>query len=528
MDKKKPTLLKTFEQVAQQFPDAAAIEVEGCCQNYRQLYECGRKISGACRAIEGAFAGVFVGKSTLAYASVLGILGSGRAYIPLNLDFPEARLASMIRQSGLTGLVVDRDAIVRLLAFSESTLLGIKTVLVDSAADAAFLEAGLTTLSWCPQIVTIQDQMGIEWLEFPAADPAYMLFTSGSTGQPKGIAISRANLTSYLEWALKIFPLTPKDRCSQTFALSFDLSVHDIFVTLSQGACLVVPSAGDLLFPAHYVAQRHLSSWFSVPSLALRIKQLGILKPHSLPELRYVLFCGEGLPQSTAEAWAEATPQAQIFNLYGPTEATIACTFAKWTKATDEEVVLVPIGHAFPTMRAEVFDAQTQSFVNGLGQGELWLSGPQLADGYVQDPQKTAEVFVNFAAQKWYRTGDLVARKADGALNFIGRLDYQVKIRGFRIELGEIEKFLYQLELADLWVALPWPWAQDQAQEVVALYSGAEVLDSVFLQKKCATFLAPYMVPSGFHRRQTMPLNSNGKIDRAQLAAELLSDGILG
>ena len=185
------------------------------------------------------------------------------------------------------------------------------------------------------------------------------------------------------------YEITEHDRFSQTFDMTFDLSVFDLFVAWSRGACVCVMPSESFLKPAGWIAESELTVWFSVPSLALHMKRFGMLKPDRFPTLRWSLFCGEALPVEAAEAWAAAAPASVVENLYGPTELTIACTLYRWSAKTSPpecSAGLVPIGHPYPGMEALVVDESMQEVVPG-GEGELLVAGPQVTPGYWSDPR---------------------------------------------------------------------------------------------------------------------------------------------
>jgi len=274
-------------------------------------------------------------------------------------------------------------------------------------------------------------------LEVDAASLAYVFFTSGTTGTPKGVPITHANVLSYLRGIKSFIEIGPDDRVMQVVDLTFDLSVHDIFLAWTAGACLIsIPENGTLLC-TRFVEEHSGTHWLSVPSAAALVKQTGLLTSGSMPTLKYSLFCGEALPGTVAENWATAAPNSKIFNIYGPTEATVAFSAAPYVPGQAYPPAIVSLGSAFPEQRMGLFDENGCRIDDGVG--EICLAGSQLTDGYWNAPQITAERFFKAEGERWYRTGDLGKFVPGEGYAFLGRSDRQVKIRGYRVELQEIE-----------------------------------------------------------------------------------------
>jgi amino acid adenylation domain-containing protein len=365
-------------------------------------------------------------------------------------------------------------------------------------------------------------------LQRNAVDPdgvAYLLFTSGSTGQPKGVMVAHRNAVPFMDAMVERYGVTEIDRFSQTFDLTFDLSVFDMFVSWQAGACLCVPTANEKMLPGKWAKKNELTVWFSVPSTAVLMNKLRVLKPGAFPSFKWSLFCGEGLPTEVATAFAAAAPNSKVENLYGPTELTIACTLYRYDPVTslpDCELGLVPIGDPYPGMKVLVADENLNEVPPG-ETGELLMTGPQLTLGYWRDPEKTAKAFVRPPGKEeiYYRTGDRV-RRSDGTkpMVYLGRIDNQIKVQGYRVELGEIESIVRKVGGVDVAVAVGWPQVPTGADGIVVFVSSANAdLDSI--REKSKEQLPSYMHPSRVLNIGAFPLNANGKIDRKALLAQL-------
>ena len=357
-------------------------------------------------------------------------------------------------------------------------------------------------------------------------DPVYLLFTSGTSGVPKGVSISHRNLCAYLDRAVGRYGIGPGDRCSQAFDLTFDLSAHDLFVTFTTGACLYVPPAASLMSPARFISTNRLTSWFSVPSTAMVLDKLRLLTPDAFPSLRWSLFCGEALPARLADRWQRAASHSTVENLYGPTETTIAVTSYRWNPQTSPlecERGIVPIGWAFDGHRVVV--CRDDGTISADGEvGELYVAGPQVTSGYLGDERQTEERFVRLETDgpMFYRTGDLVSADVRGCLHYHGRLDDQVQVRGFRVELTEVDATIRKAAGTDLAMAVAVDLHAGAATRLLAVVEGAEnesrrrlVLD------ECRRGLPDYMAPVDLVFVEKLPVNANGKLDRKGALAVL-------
>jgi amino acid adenylation domain-containing protein len=514
-------------------PSSPTLELGDLFLSYEQLWDYAGRITAYLKdnldPPEKVVA-VLADRSVAAYGGILGVLGSGRGYVPLNPKFPLERTLVMLRASGCKTLVVGKEC----AAVLESLLSRLPEYL-DHPLTLVIPDPG-----WEPDRKLLSSHRVISASQLSTVaepsdpvvdqnDTAYLLFTSGSTGMPKGVAVSQSNAVAYMEYAAKRFGIHPGDRCSQNFDLTFDLSVHDLFTCWDGGATLC-PYAEQTLTPATLIEEKELTCWFSVPSVAMFASKVGLLEPGAFPTLRWSLFCGEALSSTLATAWQAAANNSILENLYGPTEATIAITYYRWDQATSPaECVrgLVPIGWPFDGQQVCTVDDDLVPVPTG-ESGELCLGGSQVTRGYLNDPEKTAKSFVHLKHtqdQVWYRTGDLVRQDQRGCLFYLGRRDFQVKVNGYRVELQEIDLVLREAARTELAVAIPWPLSDGSASGIVGVLSGSDPVNDKQIIAACETRLPRYMVPNRIYHFPQIPLNVNGKIDRGKITEMLANWG---
>jgi amino acid adenylation domain-containing protein len=498
-------------------PDAPALVVNDRVLSYGELDRTARQWAGAIVARRGgpaARVGVFGSRSEVSYTAALASLYSGAAFVPLNPRFPPDRTRAMMNRADLDAIFVDRLASAQLAA----VLHGLEK----------------TPPIWLPETDSAGELASARSLDgelppLPSDRVAYLLFTSGTSGIPKGVPILHSNVRAFINCAMDRYQFRTGDRFSQTFDQTFDLSVFDLFVAWEAGACVYAMSPIDLLAPTRFINKNELTVWFSVPSVPAQMRKRNLLRPGTLPTLRWSLFCGEPLPRAGAEEWQAAAPNSLVENLYGPTELTIACTAHRWDPKTSPRLCVndnnvVPIGTPYPGLTAVLVDEDLRLVSDG-EPGELCVCGPQTSPGYWKDPVRTADRFVKIHAaglpdEIFYRTGDQARQLPNGEYVWLARTDHQIKVLGFRVELGEIEGVLQTGTGVVQAVALGWPVSEDSAKGIVAFVSGSG-MDMTELQNACKASLADYMVPSKIILVDDMPLNSNGKIDRLALKTRL-------
>ena len=523
-----------FHQSALAFPDRSALEVNGQVLTYAQLHNKAASLAATLTRHSPSetppLTAVFSNRSVTAFASVLGVLFHGHGYVPLDRTFPPARSRFMLQHSRCRSLIADDQSEAQL----EEILAAAKDQMLLIFPDRDDVKDLATR--WAQHIV-----LGGSDLESPdswtppassTSAIAYLLFTSGSTGAPKAVMVSHGNVRHYVDWAVSRYQVTEEDRVSQIVDLTFDLSAHDMFVAWECGACVCCPTQKERFKPSGFINDSRLTMWLSVPSTAVFMRRLGLLKPGKYPRLRLSLFCGEALPVETASDWAMAAPNSVMENLYGPTELTIACTAYRWDpmRSTAEcEQGIVPVGEPFSGMDALIVDEQLREVKPGAA-GELLMTGPQLSLGYWEDEERTARAFIVPPGKNrvYYRTGDRVRRPVTGRpMTYLGRMDNQIKILGQRVELGEVEAVVRAESGVDGVVALGWPINSSGADGIeVFLESGG--IDLLRLRNRVAARLPGCMVPRRIHLLPELPVNANGKFDRQALLRILEAKPRLG
>ena len=432
--------------------------------------------------------GIHANRTPEAYLGILCALYLGKKFVPLNPAFPIDKLKNIADLSGIDLILTSESA--NKSSQLSSSIINVKDVFYD--------------------LISIENNSPLKASNIHSHDLVYHLFTSGSTGDPKGVPISYSNLNQYVTGISKLIDFGIGRRFSQLFDLSFDLSMHDIFVCLFNQGTLIAASDFDIMLPVAYIEKNKIDHWFSVPVLAdVAVKNYE--KKPTQHQLSTSLFCGEALPVSTALNFQKYFKPSHAWNLYGPTEATIAFT-ARKIEPLNLNLNVFTLGQAIGANQIGILLASGEvvtQFSEGI-EGEFLLCGEQVFSGYL--PETSADIFVNHSGQKFYRSGDLVRIK-NSEICFVGRKDSQVKIRGHRIELGEIENAFRKITKQDLVVAFT--TGELLQKEIIIAYQAASPID---VYNKLEELLPAYMLPKKIQHFVNLPLNANGKIDRKQLS----------
>lgn len=497
-------VLEYLQASAERFPDKVAFADDVQEVTFGELHD--RAISLAwqirlrCGEVRRQPIAVYMKKSVDCIVAFLGIAYSGNFYSPLDMTSPVERNNKILE-------VLQPVAIV--YADEENMLEGSwKNIMLLEKREGSAQELHVSGI--CD------------------ADPLYVLFTSGSTGQPKGVVISHRSVIDYAEWLADTFAFDEHTVFGNQAPFYFDNSILDIYSTLRNGSTTyIIP---DVCFTFHkrlfaYLNEHKINTLFWVPSALVSVANGRALEELRLEHLEKVLFCGEVMPNKQLNIWRKAYPQALYANLYGPTEITDVCAYYIVDRdfADDEPL---PIGKACTNTEILVLDENNQ-LVTGQGLGELCVRGTCLSLGYYGNKEKTEAAFVQnpmnpYYRDMLYRTGDLVRYNERGEIEYVCRKDFQIKLQGHRIELGEIETATLALPEVGQACAL---YDEDKKRIMLFISLSKQGVDEKQIYQQLKAKLPWYMLPGKIILLEELPLNLNGKIDRVRLRKEYLNNG---
>ena len=510
---------------AQAAPESTAVVMGAEAMTYAQLDAMSNRIArvlveAGCRRHDRVC--VLADKTPATIAALIGVLKAGAAYVPIDVASPAVRTGRMLEKAEPRAIVVTTETLAHVedLMALEALPVGAALVGLDTDGDAgrrASLAFGSSDLR----------QADAEEFSAPSQedDPAQILFTSGSTGAPKGVVVTHRAAAGFIDWAVPHFGISAQERLSGHPPLYFDLSTFDIYGAMKALAELhLVPPATILPRQlAEFILASGLTQLFCVPSVMAYLVHFDALPEDGFPALRRVLWCGEVLPTPVLIEWMRRVPQASFTNLYGPTETTIASSYHSISEVPADPTQPIPIGTACGGEELLVVDELAQPVPDGK-TGELAIGGIGLSPGYWREPSMTARSFVSdprpgHDGERLYRTGDLASRREDGVFLFLGRTDSQIKSRGYRIELGEIEAAVAALPGVAECAVVGLPTSGFEGTSICCAYVPMPVdeLDPVTITNQLRRTLPGYMIPARWQRLSSLPRNSNGKIDRAHL-----------
>lgn len=435
--------------------------------------------------------GLIINDDIETYAAIVALWFEGKAYIPINPESPKDRNYKIIHQAALATIIDSSEK----PAYPEFNLI----------ESTKLEESGINLI---PEIVS-------------GNELAYIFFTSGTTGEPKGVPITRANVSGFISAFWKLgFDIDENDRVLQMFELTFDLSVMSYLVPLLKGSCVYTIPKGKIKYNYIFelMDEHNLTVALMVPSI------LHYLRPYfdeiQSPTMKYSMFCGEALPLDVTEEWSQCLPNAEISNVYGPTENTIFCTSYVYQRSGSNKEYngILCIGKPMEGVDTIIVDDNNHPLPQG-EKGELCLAGELLTPGYWKNEEKNKEAFFNIVykgkSTRFYRTGDLCVEDQDGDIMYLGRIDFQTKIQGFRVELSEVEfhvkAFLGKINAVAIAII------NKIGNTEIGLAIESNEFDTNELVDYLKSKMPVYMIPTQIIFEKTFPLNVNGKTDRKEL-----------
>lgn len=496
-----PDLWSAFAETADADPAAPALilaETVTSLAELKVLAECCAAALAARGVVKGDVVALQLPKRRISYALLLACLRLGAPYVFLDPRNPAERTRRMVAKLRPKLLFSMSDA---------DNAFGSALKLSDENEDG-WLDGAAATDAPTPRIA--------------GTDPAYVMFTSGSTGEPKGAVIPHQGVLSLIAWSGNIMRSTPRERVTAINPLHFDNSVFDVYCGLFNGAALVPVETSEVTNPAKWVKiirTGKASVMFAVPTLFLILDQLGLLTPRALPDIRTFQFGGEGYPIGKLRDFhGRFAGHARLINVYGPTETSCICSSVEITpdilSAPDSE--FPPLGAMHPDFTHAILDDEQKAVPRG-EPGELWIGGPCVGLGYFANAEETAARFRQDPQQDryrtlLYRTGDRVREDEKGQLWFHGRVDNQVKIRGHRIELEEVDLAVQSLSGIRRAVAVVLPGVD--GDEIAVAFAADRAVEAEEIRTRCRDKLPTYMCPAKIIQLDDLPRNANGKVDR--------------
>ncbi|WP_340616788.1 amino acid adenylation domain-containing protein [Xenorhabdus entomophaga] len=513
-------LAKYLDDTTARYPDAhAVVDSDDSAMSYEELSAAADRIAAFLHqkgVVIGDRVGLFMHKSALTLAAIFGVLRLGAAYVPADVGSSGSRASTIFGDCDVRVIFTDPESASSLIQAAPQ--LESRVVVIQPRNE----KMSDTRNEW-----QTLDILHGEKHDYPRSLPdadrlAYILYTSGSSGTPKGVAISHRNAVSFVEWASAFFNVTAEDQVSSHAPFHFDLSIFDIYVSVKNGACVHLIDTDLAASPRHlatFISKREITIWYSAPAILGMMAEQHKKGNSAHNRLRLVLFAGEVFPITKLRKLLQLWPEPAYYNLYGPTETNVCTVYQVPASIPEERTEALSIGHPCDHCETIVVNEHLQPVPEG-EPGLLCVSGPSVISNYWNDPEKTAQKVFYLNNKRWYNTGDMVRTSPEGYI-FMGRLDRMIKRHGYRIELDEIESCLMtHPELTGCAVVSS---QVDENTTITAfLVQHDSLIPSMDLSKFCYERLAQYMVPDHFRYLPNLPRTSTGKINYQLL--EHLSD----
>jgi L-proline---[L-prolyl-carrier protein] ligase len=521
-------LHQLLTESAERRPDGEAVRLLDQALSYGELEKLSNQLAHALieiGVVSGDRIGIYLHKSPAAIASIFGIMKTGACYVPVDPNAPGLRLAEIARQCGFRVLITSSSLYEKVSAAFSNECPMAAVFFIDKSPDSVLAASAFTFADSLPSqpvaspAVNVIDQ-----------DLAYILFTSGSTGSPKGVMLSHLNALTFVNWACDTFAICDADRLSSHAPFNFDLSVFDIFAAIKAGAAISLVPEGLSAFPVQlssFIQDQGITVWYSVPMVLTMLGTHGKLHERDFSRLRLILFAGEVFPIKHLRNLRRMLLQPRMANLYGPTETNV-CTWYEVGQIPENQTTPVPIGKACANMAVVAIDEAGRPVLAPGQEGLLYARGSNVMQGYYGRPSESAACFISNPLapgrdEKMYCTGDWVTIDEKGDFLLIGRKDHMIKTRGYRVELGEIEAVMVAHPAVNEAVALAIPdEAIGNAIHAVVTISDSNSLTSTELKRHCAKKLPSYMVPEEIEFCETLPRTGTGKVDRQRLLSETI------
>jgi len=521
-------LHQLVSESALRFPEQIAVRFQGRGITYADLEsESGKlaRVLGDMGVKRGDRVGIHMNRSVHSVVGALGILKAGAAYVPIDPMAPAARIDYIVNKCGIRHLITSQKRLGALEGVfpSGAPLQGV--FIMDGRESRPQSFGSAVQVDWEKVRDGIPD--GRPNAATLDSDLAYILFTSGSTGNPKGVMITHRNSLTFVDTAHDFFGIDKEDRFSNICPLHFDMSVFDLYVAFKAGATVVIIPESAAIFSAKLaetIEKDRITVWNSVPSALSLLANYGKLDQHDLSGLRLVLFAGEVFPVKYLRRLKECVPAARFCNMYGQTEANTSTYYWVDRVPADDRQAL-PIGKSLPNFEVFALDEGGRKIEGPGHEGELFVRASSVARGYWGDEERTRQNFVRNPLlpdlnETVYRTGDRVRLDPDGNYVFLGRKDHMIKSRGYRIEIGEIEAVLQTHPGVRQAVVVPIP--DDligNRISVLIVPAAREGIGKDEILAYCSGHLPKYMIPEIVEFRDRLPTTTSGKVDRAKLAA---------